>query len=90
MADDKTAPTLSLNPRPDGYGYLYGTLVTEEGRFRVDIMPPRPHWRGDVMLDDCRPHPTDWVVFVDGEEIARVAQIDNLAATIAPKLIGKR
>jgi hypothetical protein len=90
----KSAPKVrvDIKPRPDGYGYLYGEAVADNGeRCRVDIMPPLPEWRGDTMLDGLgRPHATDWVVYRDGEEIARVTRIEDLAASIAPKLIARQ
>lgn len=63
---------LHLKTRPDGYGYIYGVWVRGDETVRVDIMPPRAHWDGDVMLPDGAPHATDWVVYANGEEIARV------------------
>lgn len=63
---------LHLKIRPDGYGYIYGVWQEGERSVRVDIMPPRAHWDGDMMLPDRPPHETDWVVYADGEEIARV------------------
>ena len=63
---------LHLKTRPDGYGYIYGVWVRGEETVRVDIMPPRAHWDGDVMLPDRAPHARDWVVYANGEEIARV------------------
>ena len=63
---------LHLKTRPDGYGYIYGVWVRGEETVRVDIMPPRAHWDVDMMLPDRAPHETDWVVYANGEEIARV------------------
>lgn len=68
---------LHLKTRPDGYGYIYGVWQDGEHSIRVDIMPPRAHWVGDMMLPDRPPHQTDWVVYADGEEIARV-QAENV------------
>ena len=68
---------LHLKTRPDGYGYIYGVWQDGEHSIRVDIMPPRALWDGDMMLPDRPPHETDWVVYADGEEIARV-QAENV------------
>ena len=77
-------PRLQLKPEPDGYGYLYGQVLAPDGGvYRVDIMPPVPHWRGDTKLGPDLPHPTDWIVFVDGDEIARVARREDLEGTLA-------
>lgn len=63
---------LHLKAQPDGYGFIYGVWVEGEESVRVDIMPPRAHWDGDMMLPGQEPHATDWVVFANGVEIARV------------------
>ncbi len=82
------ATELHIKPEPDGLGFLYGTLIDAEGtHHRIDIMPPLPHWRGDFKLTgEGSPHATDWVAFVDGEEIARVRVRDNLEAAITERL----
>lgn len=81
---------LNLNRVPDGYGFLYGTAITPEGEvFQVNILPPVSHWRGDQKLERYTPHETDWVVYVDGEEVARVRSREDLEtelATILPAL----
>lgn len=68
--------TLALKPMPDGLGFIYGMLISHDGTsYRIDIMPPLPHWRGDIQGEGTSaPHPTDWVIYVDGDEIARVAE----------------
>ena len=68
---------LHLKTRPDGYGYIYGVWQDGEETMRVDIMPPHMHWDGDIMMPDRPPHETDWVVYADGEEVARV-KADNV------------
>ena len=76
-------PELRLKPMPDGFGLIYGELVAGDTHYRVDIMPPESEWDGDFKLDGFPPHPTDWVVYVDGEEITRVRKRGDLAeATI--------
>ena len=77
-------PPLVLKPEPDGFGFLYGTITAPNGvTIRVDIMPPLPHWRGDIKLNgEGAPHPTDWVVFWDGEEVARVTARDDIAPAV--------
>jgi hypothetical protein len=54
---------LKLNPRHDGFGFIYGTYDAADGAtYQVNIMPPESEWRGDFKLDDHRPHPTEWVI----------------------------
>lgn len=76
MAEDNI--DFNLKPMPDGFGFLYGELHKGDEHHRLDIMPPLPHWQGDVMMDDYGPHETDWVVYVDGEEIARVKAREDI------------
>ena len=79
---------LQLNPRPDGYGYLYGDYTAKSGeRFRVDVMPPKSHWSGDIMLTENPPHETDWVIYCEGEELGRVRKLDELAGVISQRLV---
>jgi len=81
-------PTLVLKPEPDGFGFLYGTITDARGNSRrVDIMPPLPCWRGDVKLDGrSAPHPSHWVTYLDGEEVARVGRRDELEAALIAAL----
>ena len=79
---------LELKSEPDGYGFIYGQMFAADGDvYRVDIMPPIADWRGDHKLDGCQPHDTDWVVYLDGVEIARVAKRDQLQTAVTTKLI---
>lgn len=70
---------LHLSVRPDGYGFLYGAWIAGADSIRVDIMPPKAHWQGDLVLESCPPHHTDWVIYADGHEIARVEADDRFA-----------
>ena len=75
-----------LNPEPDGLGYFYGQLHLGSGEvLRVDILPPARQWRGDVRHD--RIDADDWIVFVDGEEIARVRRRSDIEAAIIGRLL---
>lgn len=79
---------LHIKPEADGFGFLYGTLSDGVGAgCRVDIMPPLPHWHGSIMLTgEGAPHPTDWVVYVDGNEIARVSRREDIEAALVAAL----
>ena len=83
---------LTLKPEPDGLGYLYGQYIDESGqRFRVDVMPPKSHWCGDIKPTENPPHQTDWVIYADGEELGRVRKANDLAGIIGERLtIAKR
>ena len=85
MSDDK--PRLDLKSEPDGFGFIYGRLVAADGEvYRVDIMPPASEWRGDMKPSATLPHPTDWVVHLDGAEIARVRRRDDIADAVVKRL----
>ena len=83
---------LELKPEPDGFGYLYGQLFAPDGIvYRVDIMPPVAMWRGDIKLTGAgAPHPTDWVIFANGEEIARVRRREDLADAVSSRLLERK
>ena len=75
--------TIDLKPRPDGFGFLYGSGVDARGETRrINIMPPLPFWRGDIKLDAHGPHATDWVLYVDGDEVARALSRDEIHAAL--------
>lgn len=81
-------PQLSLKPEPDGFGFIYGTLITEEGEvYRVDIMPPANEWSGSMKPSGGLPHPTDWVIHLDGDEIARVRRRDDIVQAVTSHLV---
>ena len=63
---------INLKAMPDGFGFIYGEGVDARGETRrINIMPPLPYWRGDIKLDTNEPHASDWVLYVDGDEVAR-------------------
>jgi hypothetical protein len=79
---------LKLRPEPDGYGYIYGELEAGGQSYRVNIMPPESEWRDDFKLPgDGAPHPTDYKIFIDGEEIARVRRREDIPAIITRRLL---
>ena len=80
-------PKLDLKPQPDGYGFIYGELRDGDDSHIVNIMPPVSHWSGDFKLTDYEPHETDWVLSLDGEEIARVKERDQIKSKLITKLL---
>ncbi|MEO8629067.1 MAG: hypothetical protein ABI612_13335 [Betaproteobacteria bacterium] len=63
---------LDLNPVPDAYGFIYGQARHGDFILSVNVLPPKSHWRGQFKLDGYVPDEHDWIVYVDGEEMARV------------------
>lgn len=71
------AGKVELKPEPDGLGFFYGSYFDEHGRqFRLDVMPPRELWTGDVGEQAAS---DSWIVYVNGEELARAPAIDGLS-----------
>lgn len=69
---------LVMNERPDGSGFFYGNFHDEGGTtYRVDVMPPKDIWSGDFGNEAA--HDTQWVVYLNGEEVQRAESIDGLA-----------
>ena len=82
---------LVLKGAPDGFGYLYGQLIAADGTItRVDILPPASEWRGDMKPSNGLPHLTDWIVYADGEEIARVSRRENLVDVLATLRLARK
>ena len=69
MAEDIT---VDLNPMADAYGFIYGQAHRTGTFHNINVMPPLKYWQGQYKLDGYEPHETDWVLYVDGEEVARV------------------
>ena len=87
MRSDTVKYRLDLKPEPDGYGYIYGQLYVGDMRYYVNIMPPIREWRGQIKLEgDSTPHTTDWVIFVNGEEFARVRKRDDIEEALTRSL----
>lgn len=81
-------PVLDLKPEPDGMGYLYGRLLLPDGDSRrVDILPPRPFWRGQNEPSGLEPR--QWIIYVDGDEIARVERGEEIPQLAFDQLLRK-
>lgn len=82
-----TKPRLELKPEQDGMGYFYGTLdVGADHVYRVDVLPPLSEPRPYFVMTSERMHPTDWIIYLDGEEIARVAARADIEAAVIRRL----
>ena len=76
-----------LNPEPDGYGFIYGKVWDAGGAIHdVNILPPASLWRGQSMLKGFEPHARDWALYLDGEEVARVASGEELERLVVTHL----
>ena len=74
---------LKLSAEPDGFGFFYGWAERTGERVRVDVLPPAHLWRGDIELEgQGKPDLKAWVIFVDGEELARVERREDVAAVL--------
>ena len=76
MADDTVK--LDLNPVPDAWGFIYGQAHRDTEYHNVNVMPPKRHWQGQFKLEGYEPHDSDWILYVDGEEVARVKERDSV------------
>jgi hypothetical protein len=72
MADDQVR--LDFNPYPDAYGFIYGQVHRGDAHYNVNIMPPKYDWKGQFKLEGYEPHDSDWILYVDGEEVGRVKE----------------
>lgn len=82
-----TKPRLELKPEQDGMGYYYGTLdVGEDHVYRVDVLPPSSEPRPHFVIANERMHPTDWIIYLDGEEIARVRKLEDVEGAVVRTL----
>ncbi len=80
---------------PDGCGYIYGDVVHKDGtRLGVNILQPLKVRRSQIgymliPMEDEEPN-DDWIVYLDGEEIARIKTIEALEGDFVRKLIEKK
>ena len=77
---------VKLSARPDGYGFFYGEARLGDAFCRVNVLPPAPLWDGNMQLENHPPDPEQWIIYVDGEEIARVKRREDLGAAMLPRL----
>jgi hypothetical protein len=80
-------PKLKLSSEPDGYGFFYGQLEDDKRFHNINVMPPASQWRGDFHLEGYEPHATDWVLHVDGEEVARVRRREDVETELSKVLL---
>lgn len=73
---------LKLSVEPDGFGFYYGWAERNGERVRVDVLPPEHLWRGDIKLEGQKPDPKAWVLYLDGEEFARVERREDIITVL--------
>ncbi len=79
---------LDLNPVPDAYGFIYGQARLGDQLFDVNVLPPKSEWRGQFKLDGYVSAEHDWIVYVDGEEVARAPTAAAVQDALSKALIG--
>ncbi|MGF1620413.1 MAG: hypothetical protein ACFCUR_07355 [Rhodomicrobiaceae bacterium] len=72
--------TVTLKTEPDGYGFIYGQAWRGDCTFAINVVPPQAHWRGQWMLNGYEPHASDWVFYVDGNDVGRLTGEPDLEA----------
>jgi hypothetical protein len=77
--DDKI---LKLSAEPDGFGFFYGWAYRNGKPVHVDVLPPRELWRGQMSISEQKPDPKAWIIYMNGEEFARVERREDIARVI--------
>jgi hypothetical protein len=82
---------MKLSAEPDGFGFFYGWVERNGERVRVDVLPPEHLWRGDIKLEGQKPDARAWILYLDGEEFARVELLESLerGAPLSKEIAGK-
>lgn len=76
-----------LKSEQDGLGYFYGRFDVGAKSYRIDILPPSREPRPFFV----RPNPSVdralWIVYVSGEEIARVPTREEIEALLVSRFL---
>ena len=67
---------LKLSAEPDGFGF-FGWAERNDERVRVDVLPPEHLSRGDIKLEGQKPDDKAWILYLDGQEFARVERRED-------------
>lgn len=80
---------LVLKPEQDGMGFFYGEYQTDDGSIvRVDVLPPATYPKPRFMYAaPVSQHPTQWIVYANGEEIAHVERREDVDDLDIQKLL---
>jgi hypothetical protein len=77
---------VKLSQRVDGFGFIRGEARKGDTVVHVNMLPPEPLWAGSIMLEEHQPDPKMWLVFADGELIAKIARQEDVGAALAQRL----
>jgi hypothetical protein len=77
---------IKLSQRVDGFGFIRGEARKGDTVVHVNMLPPEPLWTGSIMLEEHQPDPEMWLVFADGELIAKIARQEDVGAALAQLL----
>jgi hypothetical protein len=77
---------VKLSQRVDGFGFIRGEARKGGTVVHVNMLPPEPLWAGSIMLEEHQPDPKMWLVFADGELIAKIARLEDVGAALAQLL----
>ena len=78
----RKAERLQLSAEPDGFGFYYGWVERGGERVRVDVLPPDHLWRGDIKLERQKPDAKAWILYLNGQEFARIERREDLPAAL--------
>lgn len=73
---------LNLSDTQDGYGFFYGQALLGDFMCHVNILPPADLCRGFRLIDGYVPDEKAWIVYANGEEIARVSSLDQVEVSL--------
>lgn len=65
-----------------GSGFSTARPSLGDAFLRVNVLPPESEWDGDMKLDGYMPDKEQWIIYVDGEEVARVKQREDIAGGV--------
>lgn len=79
--------SLLLNSSADSSGWLVASYETADGEsVRVDVMPPKDTWNGGSYYAGFEPHETEWVIYIDGDEVDRVLSWQEIEESVRQTL----
>ena len=81
------AVRLALNPAPDAYGFIYGQLHHGAQHHNIKVMPPVAHRKGRFELEGHEPDKTNWILYIDGAEVARVRRREDIVTEFSKVII---
>lgn len=83
----RTTYRFELKPEQDGLGYFYGRFDMGDESYRIDILPPSTQPRPFFLEANTAADLALWIVYVNGEEIARVPTREEIEALLVSRLV---